>query len=251
MITRRDQLRLKAPTEGRGRGRGRGRGGRPAKASGVEHGDQNPKDVDVDVEDVPEDVTTPTISQPTRRLRKKSRLNLDAAQASKVITESKPKKGTEKIEKESRAKKRTKTCNEGKEASRKRSRAPNDRSCDMTAQPKRKSRSSGSSKRRDDTVYPPSEQKIYTMSKFVNSIDQGLELDGLKKQIRERIASCGFEYVTFTPYWTRPSCTVRQWVDDAWSDCAHFSWDSKTKANHHTMLIVACAAAVRCVSCHF
>ena len=259
MITRRDQLRLKAPAEskGRGRGRGRGKGCRPSKASGVDHGDHDSKDskgADVE-EDVPEDVTIPTIEVPTRRLRGKSRLNLDAAQASKVITKSKPKKGTDKTEikkKETKANKRTKACNERretKETGRKRSRAPDANPGETTAQTKRKSRSSVSSRRRGETVYPPSERMIYTMSKFVSSIDKRLELDGLKQQIKDRIASCEFEYVTFTTYWARPSCTVRQWVGDDWSDCAYFGWDVNTKGNHHMMLVIACAAAVRCVSC--
>ena len=216
----------------------------------------------VDVgEDVPEDVITSTIKAPTRRLRGKSRLNLVADEASKVTKKSKPKKGTDKSDKsktekkESKPTKRTKTCNESgetQERGRKKSRASDANPGEMTAQPKRKYRSSGScgsSKRREEKVYPPNDRMIYTMSKFMSGIDAGLELDQLKKQIKDRIASCGFQYVTFTPYWTRPSCTVRQWVDDAWKDCAHFSWDASTNANHDTMLVIACAAAVRCVSC--
>ena len=244
MITRRDLLGLKGPSEGngggRGRGRGRGRGGRHSKVVTQEESEDDEvgvsstaggsKDVPEDVEDAPR--------KPLHRLRGKSKVDSETGE---VIGKGDRKAKTEKP-------KKTKLTNE-EEKKAETSRTEKKTKAKREAEPKAKSRRV---KARTEVTHEPNERMTKTMQKFLDQVDQGQELEALKKQLKLLMGSYAFQHATFTPYWTRPSCTVRKWDGESWSwtGCAHFSWDATVPPGNRSLkLIIAVAAAVRLVSC--
>ena len=102
-------------------------------------------------------------------------------------------------------------------------------------------------------IEPPAEgvacpHAVKAIRDFVDATDWGLELDGLKRNIRCRLPQ-GCTQCSLTIYWTRYSCGVRlkdPW--GTWRNVGYFSFTRNT-LNPYVRLVVAVSAALQMAPC--
>ena len=75
---------------------------------------------------------------------------------------------------------------------------------------------------------------------FVDSVDFSLEMDEIKKQVRELLDMAVHDTTALNIYWTRFSCGVRMKGEEGWKDLAYFSYTrSPVKVSNYIKMVVA------------